>query len=89
MNKTEYSVDLPGRDRPFYPMTCASIANSNIGPSSGDYSMWGNSITMLESFELSNADGEMSLPNVYEHKVSLFWLEPCLYWYNDRPKSSM
>jgi hypothetical protein len=51
--------------------------------------MWGNSITMLESFELSNADGEMSLPNVYEHKVSLFWLEPCLYWYNDRPKSSM
>lgn len=47
--------------------------------------MWGNSITMLERFELSGTDGEMSLPSTYEHKVSLFWLEPCLSWYSDRP----
>lgn len=86
-NETEGSVELPGRDHPLHPISCASIANSNIGPSSGDYSMWGNSITMLESFELSGAEGEMSMPRIYEHKVSLFWLEPCLFWYNDRPSS--
>ena len=79
-------IQLPDREKLDLPLSCGSMATSH-SLAGIDYSIWGNQITVLDSFEVSGLPGSigsLGTGSTYTHTVYMQWLDPCTRWYNDR-----